>query len=322
MRKSCVIFILLLSFVIGLSITANASNVNILINGKVVQFTEDSGYPYVDENNRTMVPLRATMETAGFAVGYDSAKQTAIVITEHGRIEVPIGTNIIYDNNILIENDTTAVVKNGRTYLPIRAVLEAAGFTVEWDSMTTSVNAYTFDFNANDFVPYSTSSIETLVDNALKGNIVYINGSWYATPDYYKLLNNVKIHYLNDDLNIALYPLQSPQRPEVMDEENYTWMGVSADSFIDGYDLVHKDEITYDTTKLIPSGIPDYYCIYYLKKTNAGFMEEDRYFLYDMTEEFLNAEYAEETFNGIRMKKEDGMVYVWYQDLKDNNLEL
>lgn len=63
---------------------------------KEVTFTDSSGYPYLDENNRTMVPLRVTMESAGFVVGYDENLRTAIVITEHNRIEVPIGTNKIY----------------------------------------------------------------------------------------------------------------------------------------------------------------------------------------------------------------------------------
>ena len=322
MKKTYMIFILLLSIMLCSSISASANNVEVIINGTAVRFTEDSGYPYVDENNRTMVPLRVTMETAGFAVGYDSAKQTAIVVTEHGRIEVPIGTNIIYDNNNLVENDTISVVKNGRTYLPIRAVLEAAGFTVEWENSTRSVNAYNFNYNANDFIPYSTSSIETLVENAIKGNIVYVNGQWYATPEYIKTMTNVQVHYLGNDLNTAIYPQQSRYDMADITEDDYTWIGVSLESFEGNYGHVHKDDIDYDLSKLTPSGIPDYYGLYYLKKTNVDFMQEDRYFLYDITAEFLNSEYAEGTFNGIRIKVENGSIYFWYQDLKDNNLEL
>src|SRR5690606_19899606 len=142
----------------------------------------------------------------GFAVGYDPNAHTAIVITEHNRIEVPIGTNKIYTNNQLIENDTNAVVKNGRTYLPIRVVLENAGYTVEWDAATRTVNAYNFKFDENELILYSTSNLATLVDNILKGNVVYINGQYYATPDYVKRLVNPKITYLGDDLNTAIYP--------------------------------------------------------------------------------------------------------------------
>lgn len=182
--------------------------INILINGKAVVFTNDSGHPYVDENSRTMVPLRVTMEAAGAAVGYDSEKQTAIVITEHDRIEVPIGTDYLYNNNIKIQNDTISTAKEGRTYLPIRAVLESAGFTVEWDGATRTVNAYTFDLSES-FVPYSTDDIWTLLDNLLEGNIVYANGQYYATPDYVKMLGNTQVTYTGDDLNKAVYPQES-----------------------------------------------------------------------------------------------------------------
>lgn len=193
-----------LSFGIGAS--ASDTGIQVLINGRMVAFTEDSGHPFVDGNDRTLVPLRATMEAAGFAVGYDAAKQTAIVITENDRIEVPVGKDIIYKNNAVKKNDTTAVIYNDRMYLPIRAVLEAAGFTVEWDGQTKTVNAYTFRYDPNEFVPYSTSDPDTLLRNVAEGNVVYINGQYYATPSYVKMLTNVKVYYSGSDLNTAIYP--------------------------------------------------------------------------------------------------------------------
>jgi hypothetical protein len=40
------------------------NNINIMINGNKINYDENSGYPYVDNNNRTMVPLRQTLESA------------------------------------------------------------------------------------------------------------------------------------------------------------------------------------------------------------------------------------------------------------------
>ena len=74
--------------------------------------------------------------------------ETAIIITDHDRIEIPVGTNYIYNNNNLIKNDTNAVIKDNRIYLPIRAVLESADFTVAWDSTTNTVNAYIINPNS------------------------------------------------------------------------------------------------------------------------------------------------------------------------------
>lgn len=216
----------------GVASTHADSNVNILLNGKTVEFNENSGFPYIDDNNRTMVPLRATMESAGFVVGYDENAKTAIIITEHNRIEVPIGTNKVYVNNTLKTNDTDAVVKNGRTYLPIRIILEAAHYTVEWDNNTNSVNAYTYSYDEENFVPYHTSDKATLLEKVLEGKVVYINGEYYATPEYVKLLNNVQVYYTNEDLNIAIYPQSS--RYEMTDFDFSTITFEPEDVDIDG----------------------------------------------------------------------------------------
>jgi len=194
-------------FALGsVALASNEAGINIVINGKAVVFTDDSGSPFLDENGRTMVPLRVTMEAAGAVVGYDAENRTAIVITERGRSEVPIGTDYLYCNNIRKQNDTISTTRNGRTYLPIRAVLESAGFTMEWDGNTRTVHAYTFKADNYTLVPYSTGSLATLVERLLSGDVIYLRGQYYATPDFVKMLTNTQVHYTESDLNIAVYP--------------------------------------------------------------------------------------------------------------------
>ena len=210
MKKKLISAVLSLAICFAMSVPTFSAipsyQINVIINGKQVNFTQDSGFPYIDENQRTMVPLRITMESCGAAVGYDVNKQTAIVITEFDRIEVPIGTNYLYNNNEKIINDTKAVVKDGITYLPIRAVLESAGYTVESNSDSKSVIAYNFSNDKNDLVPYHTGSLATLVERLLSGEVVYIDGTYYVTPDYVRMLKNVQVNYLGNDLNTAIYP--------------------------------------------------------------------------------------------------------------------
>lgn len=203
--KYFVLTIIAALFLQGQPVFAAEQEVYIVVNGNRVVFTQESGFPYVDENARTMVPLRITMEAAGCAVGYDSTNQVAIVISDHDRVEVPIGTDYIYNNNVMLQNDTFAVINDGRTYLPIRIVLESMEYTVTWDKTTKTVNAYSFSIN-NEFVPYSTSSSATLVEKILNGEVVYSNGQYYATPDYVKRLTNTVVHYSGADLNTAIYP--------------------------------------------------------------------------------------------------------------------
>jgi len=132
-----ILFGLLLSSVAYASID---NNVSVIINGKQVIFTQDLGYPFIDTNNRTQVPLRATMEQFGAAISWDSASRIAVVEKNGIVVKVPVGKSYIYRNNVLINNDTVAVIRDGRTYLPIRVVLEAFQALVTWNQTTRQVS--------------------------------------------------------------------------------------------------------------------------------------------------------------------------------------
>jgi len=110
--------------------TAHASDV--YIDGKKVAFNKESGYPF-EEDGRTLVPLRVTMESFGAEVDWEQSTNTAIVRKDSVTVRCIIGENCIYRNNVEVPNDAAAVVKSGRIYLPIRAVLEAFGAKVSWD---------------------------------------------------------------------------------------------------------------------------------------------------------------------------------------------
>lgn len=282
-----------------LSTTARAADksVNIIINGKAVAFTDSSGYPYIDKNGRTMVPLRVTMEAAGAAVGWDQTKKTAIVITEHDRIEVPIGTDYLYNNNSKVQNDTISVVKDGRTYLPIRAVLESAGFTVEWDGATRTVNAYTFDLN-DSFVPYSTGNVWVLLEKLLAGDVVYVNGQYYATPEHIKLLVNTQVTYTGTDLNQAIYP-QSDDRYGLAEStvQNVTKEWVTLED-------LRLASITFSSfpVKGFYGGMGS--CLYSLPSIPDDFTEKPVSGIYD----------------GITIKVENGTILFYQKDLLEHNV--
>ncbi len=313
-RFSCIFLFTLLCYAMFLPVSARTnSTVTILLNGKAVEFNDDTGYPYLDENYRTMVPLRATMETAGFAVGWDEAKQTAIVIAEHDRIEVPIGTNIVYNNNKRIENDTIAVIKNGRTYLPIRAVLEAADYTVEWDGNTETVNAYNFSYDPETFVPYSTSSIFTLIEELLRGNVVYVNGQYFATPKYVKMMAAPQIHYSGSDLNQAIYP--QSDRFSLADFPSLDQLVVvnpyAEQEWISEADFwrLHS-EYTFSYVG-VTGGLE-----YALFKSDLMGSVSNKYLLDGLYAAASVGNFEPTYFNGIRVKSVDNVLYINVADLK------
>lgn len=132
MKKKILFLVLFLT----LTITYTVFAVDVKINDKDVLYNNELGFPFIDNQNRTQVPLRATMEAFGAAVEWDQASLTATVEKNGIIVKVPIGKSFIYKDGVEVANDTVAQIKNNRTYLPIRVVLESFGATVNWENNT------------------------------------------------------------------------------------------------------------------------------------------------------------------------------------------
>jgi hypothetical protein len=100
-----------------------------------VKFTESSGFPFIDDANRVQVPLRKTLEKFGGKVEWDAVNKIATITENNIKVQVPIGEKYILRDGQKIEIDTAAMIVNGRTYLPIRPVVEAFDGKVRWDSV-------------------------------------------------------------------------------------------------------------------------------------------------------------------------------------------
>lgn len=136
MRKFAIAILIVL--MLASSVFA-APAVNVVINGTPVTFTESSGAPFIDNNNRTLVPMRIVMEQYGCTVSWDQSTKTASVTAGDTTVLVPIGQSYITVNGEQRTIDAPAQIVSGRTYLPIRAVLEAFGANVGWDNANRSV---------------------------------------------------------------------------------------------------------------------------------------------------------------------------------------
>ncbi len=130
MKKFSFFVLVLITLVLS---AISVSAVNVYVDGARVAFTDSSGYPFVDQNGRTLVPLRVTMESMGAEVLWDSGARCAIVKKGATTVNCYIDEACIYRNSTRITNDSAAVIHNSRTYLPIRAVAEALDATVSWD---------------------------------------------------------------------------------------------------------------------------------------------------------------------------------------------
>jgi hypothetical protein len=121
-----------------------SSVLTVKYNGEAVTFPD--AQPFIDENNRTMIPLRAVTETMGADVSWIQETQTAVIEQNGITITVPIGSDTItvtQDSSIsTVTMDTQAVLANDRTYVPIRYVAEALGAWVSYSDLFTTIQIY------------------------------------------------------------------------------------------------------------------------------------------------------------------------------------
>ena len=101
------------------------------VNGENVTFPDAK--PFVDENGRTQVPIRAVSEMLDCKVDWDDITKTAVITKDNGDVvKVTLGSDILLMNGKTTKMDTTAIIKEERTFIPVRFVAEAMGLEVEW----------------------------------------------------------------------------------------------------------------------------------------------------------------------------------------------
>ena len=110
-------------------------NITISVGDEKVIFPD--AQPFIDENDHTQIPIRAVAEMLDCTVDWDKDTETAIITREDGRTAtLIIGSDVMIVNNtetnIPVQMDTAAIIKDERTYIPVRFVAEAMGLTVEW----------------------------------------------------------------------------------------------------------------------------------------------------------------------------------------------
>lgn len=113
--------------------------IGVYLNAFEIEFSQSYGKPFIDEANRTQMPFRIVLETYGATVEWLEEEQIAVATKDGVEVRVPIGERYIIRNTEVIIIDTAAVIVDNRTYIPIRAVMEAFGCEVSWDGTTHRV---------------------------------------------------------------------------------------------------------------------------------------------------------------------------------------
>lgn len=89
--------------------------------------------PFV-QNGRTLVPVRFIAESFGAAVTWESSTQTAVISTEIRTIRIRLYSMEMTVNGQSETLDVPAMATGGRIFVPVRALAEALGKEVFYDS--------------------------------------------------------------------------------------------------------------------------------------------------------------------------------------------
>ena len=138
------------------------------VDGRFANFPD--ARPFIDENGRTLVPLRAVAEALGLEVKWDGSTRTASfsgTVTDENwstykaRVDFQIGVPAAVVSYSLMSGepivrrdvsmDTVPVIVGNRTYAPVRYLAEAFGYTAEWNGLYRWVQLYSGKISPPDF---------------------------------------------------------------------------------------------------------------------------------------------------------------------------
>lgn len=119
--------------------------------------------PYI-KNSRTYVPIRFIAEELGFDVKWDAKTKKVTMTDGESTVELTIGSKTMLVNGKKVKLDAPAEIKDQRTFVPLRAIAEAFGKSVEYSNDYRAVCiGDDVKFNKNYRVVYYYDKIEPVI---------------------------------------------------------------------------------------------------------------------------------------------------------------
>lgn len=102
---------------------------SILVTGKEVKFDT----PPVISSGRTLIPVRAIASSLGATVLWNEQEQKITIQKGSTVLEFEIGDDSMKLNGNSVKLEVPAQIINGRTVIPLRAMVEGLGLSIDWD---------------------------------------------------------------------------------------------------------------------------------------------------------------------------------------------
>ena len=109
--------------------------ISVTLNGNKISFDQ----PPIIKNNSTLVPFRAIFDALGAEIEWNETLRAVKATKDSTTVIIEIGKNTMLKNGERISLETPSEIINNRTLVPVRAVTEAFGNDVDWDSENMTV---------------------------------------------------------------------------------------------------------------------------------------------------------------------------------------
>lgn len=210
--------ILSLCLISGVSAAESLKDIKIEINGKNV--VSDVA-PFIN-NDRTLVPIRVISENLGYSVNWDNQTRKVTVKNNDKSIELTIGRKEVNINGNKGSIDVAPMIKNERTFVPLRFISESFDNDVNWDNNTRTVRINKKE-NITSNISNKTNSIIDDTNNISKSSnskeqyIDYSEHNRKVVEDYY---NRQKDNSYNYQPSYIPETVQPPKQNTYISDED------------------------------------------------------------------------------------------------------
>ena len=108
---------------------------DVRVNGEIVDFPD--GQPYVDENNRTMIPVRFVTEALGAKVGWEGSTQTVTITKDSTTVTIRIGSpelTVTKDGKTSDKSNIVSLTCDlGQTKVTLSNVASSGKVKISWE---------------------------------------------------------------------------------------------------------------------------------------------------------------------------------------------
>ena len=119
--------------------TDDTSGIRILINGVKLEIPQGEPGAFINDDNRTLIPVRFVTDGLGADIQWDEVTRAVDIRSGKNEIRLVVGESEATVNGQVVAFDTSPVILQGRTFVPLRFISEALGASVNWEGPSQTV---------------------------------------------------------------------------------------------------------------------------------------------------------------------------------------